>query len=48
MGKYRLGVDTGGTFTDLVMMDEDTGEVRLIKMASTPSDPRTAGQRARD
>ena len=39
MGKYRLGVDTGGTFTDLVMMDEDTGEVRLIKMASTPSDP---------
>jgi N-methylhydantoinase A len=39
MGRYRLGVDTGGTFTDLVMMDEDTGEVRLIKMASTPSDP---------
>jgi N-methylhydantoinase A len=39
---YRLGVDIGGTFTDLVMMDEATGELQLIKMSSTPDDPSTA------
>ncbi len=39
MNSYRLGVDIGGTFTDLVMMDEATGELRLVKMASTPKDP---------
>ena len=39
MNSYRLGVDIGGTFTDLVMMDEASGELRLVKMASTPSDP---------
>lgn len=39
MSNYRLGVDIGGTFTDLVMMDEATGNLRLIKMSSTPKDP---------
>ncbi len=39
MESYRIGVDIGGTFTDLVMMNESTGELRLVKMASTPSDP---------
>ena len=39
MDSYRIGVDIGGTFTDLVMMNESTGELRLVKMASTPSDP---------
>ena len=39
MNSYRIGVDIGGTFTDLVMMDESSGELRLVKMASTPSDP---------
>ena len=39
MSNYRLGVDIGGTFTDLVMMDEATGKLRLIKMSSTPRDP---------
>ena len=39
MNSYRLGVDIGGTFTDLVMMDEASGELRLVKMASTPKDP---------
>ena len=38
MGSHRLGVDIGGTFTDAVMMDEATGELRLAKMSSTPSD----------
>ena len=39
MGSYRLGVDIGGTFTDAVMMNEDSGEISLVKMASTPRDP---------
>ncbi|MBM3740527.1 MAG: hydantoinase/oxoprolinase family protein, partial [Acidobacteria bacterium] len=39
MSACRLGVDIGGTFTDAVMMDESTGEIRLVKMSSTPSDP---------
>ena len=39
MSTSRLGVDIGGTFTDAVMMDEATGEIRLVKMSSTPSDP---------
>ena len=39
MGSHRLGVDIGGTFTDAVMMNEDSGEISLVKMASTPRDP---------
>ena len=34
----RFAVDTGGTFTDLVVED-DSGEVRMYKSATTPSDP---------
>jgi len=33
-----IGVDTGGTFTDIVMMDE-SGAVRVDKIPSNPSDP---------
>ena len=36
---YRLGVDVGGTFTDLLMIDEDTGETWRAKTPSTPADP---------
>jgi N-methylhydantoinase A len=35
---YRIGIDVGGTFTDLVAVD-DRGRVVLAKAASTPSDP---------
>ena len=35
---YRLGVDIGGTFTDLVMVDEETGEMRESKAFTTPED----------
>jgi N-methylhydantoinase A len=35
---YRIGIDVGGTFTDLVAVD-DQGRVVLAKAASTPSDP---------
>ena len=32
----RLGVDIGGTFTDLVVVDETTGAVRVGKVLTTP------------
>ncbi len=35
---YRIGIDVGGTFTDLVAVDE-AGRVVLAKAASTPRDP---------
>ena len=35
---YRLGVDVGGTFTDLLLMDEDTGDTYEAKVHSTPGD----------
>jgi N-methylhydantoinase A len=35
---YRIGIDVGGTFTDLVSVDEQ-GRVALAKAASTPQDP---------
>ena len=31
-----VGVDVGGTFTDLIFLDEKTGEVRIAKVPSTP------------
>ena len=37
--RIRVGVDTGGTFTDVVAFDEDTGELAAIKTPSTPADP---------
>lgn len=39
---YRLGIDTGGTFTDLALIDDATGESRLYKLSSTPADPSEA------
>ena len=35
---YRLGVDVGGTFTDLLLFDEDTGNFWRHKTPSTPHD----------
>ena len=35
---YRLGVDVGGTFTDVLLVEESTGETWRAKTASTPSD----------
>ncbi|MEF8781765.1 MAG: hydantoinase/oxoprolinase family protein [Haloarculaceae archaeon] len=32
----RIGIDTGGTFTDVVLYDPDTGEVSITKTPSTP------------
>ena len=35
---YRLGVDVGGTFTDVLLMNEVTGETHTAKVPSTPED----------
>ena len=37
--RYRLGVDVGGTHTDLVLLDTATGELLVEKVASTPDNP---------
>lgn len=39
---YRLGVDVGGTFTDLLLIDETTGKTFRDKVPSTPEDPSQA------
>lgn len=36
---WRVGVDSGGTFTDLCLFDEATGRVEVWKVPSTPDDP---------
>jgi N-methylhydantoinase B len=36
---YRVGIDIGGTFTDLVALNEETGELTNIKLSSTPRSP---------
>jgi N-methylhydantoinase A len=37
--RLRVGIDTGGTFTDVVVLDEATGALATAKTPSTPSDP---------
>ena len=39
---FRLGVDVGGTFTDLLLIDESNGETFTAKVPSTPHDPSVA------
>jgi N-methylhydantoinase A len=43
--RYRLGIDIGGTFTDLLLMDEVSGRLHALKVASTaaPEDAILAG-----
>ncbi|HJO81748.1 MAG: hydantoinase/oxoprolinase family protein [SAR202 cluster bacterium] len=38
MTRYRLGVDVGGTFTDFVLFDEDSGQANVQKVPTTPDD----------
>jgi N-methylhydantoinase A len=38
-GHLRIGIDTGGTFTDIVCVDDRSGSMRVTKVASTPSNP---------
>jgi N-methylhydantoinase A len=41
-GNYRLGCDIGGTFTDFVLVNDDTGEFQINKCLTTPGDPSEA------
>ena len=40
--QYRLGCDIGGTFTDFVLVNGDTGEFQIKKCLTTPGDPSDA------
>ncbi len=42
MSPLRVGVDTGGTFTDVVALDLGTGRIETRKVSSTPGDPAVA------
>src|SRR6516162_9922543 len=42
MPRHRVTVDTGGTFSDFVYLNEETGEVSISKLPSTPDDPSRA------
>jgi N-methylhydantoinase A len=37
--KYRLGVDVGGTHTDLVLLDVSSGTIAVEKVSTTPANP---------
>lgn len=37
--RLRVGIDTGGTFTDVVAYDEVSGQLAVTKTPSTPADP---------
>ena len=39
---WRVGVDSGGTFTDVCLVDEATGAIGVWKVPSTPDDPSRA------
>ncbi len=36
---WRVGVDSGGTFTDVCLFDDTTGRIEVWKVSSTPDDP---------
>ena len=39
MARWRVGVDSGGTFTDVCLFDEQAARVEVWKVPSTPDDP---------
>jgi N-methylhydantoinase A len=39
---YKLGADTGGTFTDIGLIDEQSGRISVTKVPSTPENPAVA------
>jgi N-methylhydantoinase A len=39
---YMVGVDVGGTFTDVTLVDSGNGEIKNHKVSSTPDDPSRA------
>ena len=41
---HRIGADIGGTFTDLVMVDDAGALLRIAKVLTTPAQPDEAGE----
>ncbi len=41
-GRVKIAVDTGGTFTDICLFDEETRELSVKKVSSTPGNPALA------
>ena len=41
-GRFRVGVDVGGTFTDAAVFDDASGSLHYAKAPSTPTDPASA------
>lgn len=39
MSRFRIGIDTGGTFNDFVIFNETSKEFSVFKLPSTPRDP---------
>lgn len=39
MSRYKLAIDIGGTFIDVVLFDGDSGSLRTFKLPTTPDDP---------
>src|SRR6202041_3315922 len=37
-GMWRIGIDIGGTFTDVAMVEADTGRIEIAKVPTTPRD----------
>ena len=42
VARYRIGIDVGGTFTDLFLLDAESGAVARHKLLSTPGEPHLA------
>ena len=42
MASWMVGIDTGGTFTDLIAFEIDSGDLRVAKVSSEPDDPSSA------
>src|SRR5579884_1430442 len=38
-GRWRVGIDVGGTFTDVVLIDEETGRLAVRKVPTVAEDP---------
>jgi Hydantoinase/oxoprolinase N-terminal region len=43
--RWRVGIDTGGTFTDVALVEEETGRIGVAKVATTPRDFAEEGHR---
>src|SRR3990170_7113429 len=42
MSAWMVGIDTGGTFTDLIAVETESGDLRVIKVPSVPQNPAAA------